>query len=140
MKLNRKRRLYTIAIIIVGVSCAVALTLYALQQNINLYYTPTQLQQQLSVNKALHDRMIRLGGMVAKNSVQREPGDLKVSFVMTDFKNNVQVQYQGVLPTLFREGQGVVAQGKLDASGVFMAKEILAKHDENYMPPGIKKS
>jgi cytochrome c-type biogenesis protein CcmE len=141
MKLNlkHKRRLYTLFFIILGVSCAVLLVLYALKQNINLYFTPEQLSES-NARQMAQQRVIRIGGMVRKGSVQRDSQSLSVSFDLTDYKKIIPVQYTGILPTLFREGQGVVVQGKMSAQGLFMANEVLAKHDENYMPPGIKNS
>ena len=86
------------------------------------------------------DQRFRLGGMVTKGSVHRTPGSLEVRFVVTDFKHDVPVSYTGVLPDLFREGQGVVAHGRMDGKGTFVADEVLAKHDEKYMPPVVQKS
>ena len=83
------------------------------------------------------DKRFQLGGMVKKGSVQRVPGTLEVRFVVTDFQNDVPVVYRGVLPDLFKEASGVTTNGRLDASGVFQADEVLAKHDENYMPPAV---
>jgi len=129
----RRKRLYLVIGIVVGVSVAAGLALMAFRQNVTFYFIPTQV-----VEGAAHgDHSFRLGGMVTKGSVQRAPGSLKVSFVLTDFKHNVPVTYTGVLPDLFREGQGVIAHGHLGANGVFVADEVLAKHDEKYMPPQI---
>jgi cytochrome c-type biogenesis protein CcmE len=90
--------------------------------------------------QAPRDERFRLGGMVEKGSVHRAPGSLEVSFVVTDFKHELPVHYSGVLPDLFREGQGVVAHGRLGANGVFVADEVLAKHDEKYMPPEVARA
>lgn len=111
-----------------GLSAIIALVLYALRQNINLFYTPSQLLHGASMQR------VRLGGMVAKNSVQYGQG-LQVIFSVTDFNNSIQVDYTGILPDLFKEGQGVVVLGKFTGQD-FKAEQILAKHDENYMPPG----
>jgi cytochrome c-type biogenesis protein CcmE len=133
MKSQRKKRLLIILFIICGVSVALGLSLYALSQNVDLYYTPTQL-----LNAGLHNnRIIRIGGMVEKGSVHFAEKGLQVSFVLTDYSNAIPIEYNGVLPALFREGQGIVAQGKLNQQGIFVANEVLAKHDAKYRPPGL---
>ncbi|MGH8355516.1 MAG: cytochrome c maturation protein CcmE [Pseudomonas sp.] len=132
----RKKRLLIILAILVGVGIAVGLALSALQQNINLFYTPTQIAN----GEAPQDTRIRAGGMVVEGSVKRSQDSLLVRFVVTDFAKDVTIQYQGILPDLFREGQGIVALGKLNADGVLIADEVLAKHDENYMPPEVSKA
>nr|WP_239481996.1 cytochrome c maturation protein CcmE [Pseudomonas insulae] len=132
----RKKRLIIILGILAGFGVAVALALSALQQNINLFYTPTQIAN----GEVPHDTRIRAGGMVKKGSLERSPDSLVVRFVVTDFAKDVTIQYQGILPDLFREGQGIVALGKLDAEGVLIADEVLAKHDEKYMPPEVTKA
>ncbi|MFC5696423.1 cytochrome c maturation protein CcmE [Pseudomonas sp. GCM10022186] len=132
----RKKRLFIIIAILAGVGIAVALALSALQQNINLFYTPTQIAN----GEAPQDTRIRAGGMVEKGSVQRSGDSLDVQFVVTDFAKSVTIRYHGILPDLFREGQGIVALGKLNADGVLVADEVLAKHDENYMPPEVTKA
>ena len=132
----RKKRLLIILAILAGVAIAVALALSALQQNINLFYTPTQIAN----GEAPQDTRIRAGGMVAKGSLTRGGDSLDVQFVVTDFAKNVTIRYRGILPDLFREGQGIVALGKLNAEGVLIADEVLAKHDENYMPPEVTKA
>ena len=132
----RKKRLYIILAILAGVGVAVALALSALQQNINLFYTPTQIAN----GEAPQDTRIRAGGMVEKGSVQRSGNSLDVQFVVTDFAKSVTIRYHGILPDLFREGQGIVALGKLNGDGVLVADEVLAKHDDNYMPPEVTKA
>lgn len=112
-----------------GAIAVVALTLYALRQNINLFYTTSELFAQ----PQLPTRQIRIGGMVQAGSIQHKDG-LDVSFIVTDYKKDLAVQYTGILPDLFKEGQGVVAVGRLNADQIFIAEQILAKHDENYMP------
>jgi len=129
----RRRRIIAITLILAGVSAAAALGLTALRSNVLFFYTPTQL---------LHGEVppaaaIRLGGLVIKGSVKRTPDSLKISFDLTDQQNTVRVRYEGLLPDLFREGQGIVAQGRLATDQVFNASEVLAKHDENYMPPEL---
>ena len=106
---------------------------YALRQNINLFYDPTQ----IASGEAPLDARIRAGGMVEEGSVIRDPNSLKVEFRITDFNRSVPVEYTGILPDLFAEGQGVVAMGRLTPEGRFVADQVLAKHDENYMPPEV---
>ncbi|MDO9616770.1 MAG: cytochrome c maturation protein CcmE [Pseudomonas sp.] len=129
----RKKRLYIVLAIIAGVGIAVALALSALQQNINLFYTPTQIAN----GEAPQDTRIRAGGLVEEGSVTRSSDSLETDFVVTDGAKSVTIRFTGILPDLFREGQGIVAMGKLDANGVLIADEVLAKHDENYMPPEV---
>jgi cytochrome c-type biogenesis protein CcmE len=121
-----------VGLVLAGVVVAVALAVRAFQENLLYFFSPTQVAE-----GEAPDRTFRLGGMVVDDSVQREPGSLTVSFVLTDFAHTVPVQYTGVLPDLFREGQGIVARGRMDASGKFVAEEVLAKHDEDYMPPEV---
>ncbi|WP_017937976.1 cytochrome c maturation protein CcmE [Zestomonas thermotolerans] len=132
----RKKRLFIVLGILAGVAIAVGLALTALQQNINLFYTPTQIAN----GEAPQDTRIRAGGMVKEGSVQRSADSLEVRFVVTDYAKDVTIQYHGILPDLFREGQGIVALGKLNAEGVLVADEVLAKHDEKYMPPEVTKA
>ncbi len=133
MNPKRKRRLIIVLSILTSVSVAVGLTLFALNQNINLFYSPTQ----IAAGEAPKNARIRAGGMVVEGSVVRDTQSLLVRFDLTDFAETVAVEYTGILPDLFREGQGIVAQGSMDARGVFTAVEVLAKHDENYMPPEV---
>ena len=132
----RQKRMVTVAAILAGVGIATAFALQAFNKNLLYYYSPTQIH----AGEAPDARSIRVGGLVENGSVQREPGSLEVRFTLTDFSNTVGVSYTGVLPDLFREGQGIIARGKLDDRGVFVAEEVLAKHDENYMPPEVKDS
>src|SRR5450830_135310 len=132
----RKKRLIIILAILVGVGAAVGLALSALKENINLFYTPTQIAN----GEAPQDTRIRAGGMVEKGSLQRSGDSLDVKFIVTDFNKSVTITYRGILPDLFREGQGIVALGKLNADGVVVADEVLAKHDEKYMPPEVTKA
>lgn len=131
MNPQRKKRLFIILGLLVGVGVAVGLALSALQQNINLFYTPTQIAN----GEAPLDTRIRAGGMVEAGSLQRSGDSLDVRFVVTDFNKSVPITYRGILPDLFREGQGIVALGKLNAEGVVVADEVLAKHDENTCRP-----
>ncbi|MBS0289786.1 MAG: cytochrome c maturation protein CcmE [Proteobacteria bacterium] len=127
----QKRRMLVVMMLVIGAGGALALVLYALKQNINLFYSPSQLASlTLPENKTF-----RLGGMVVKNSLIRHD-DLHVEFLITDYKKQIKVHYSGILPDLFKENQGIVALGVLK-QGEFEAKEVLAKHDEKYMPPEV---
>ena len=127
----RQKRFVFIAVAVVGVATAVGLVLYALRGNVNLYFTPTQVFN----NEVPSGRSFRIGGLVEQGSVKREKDGLTVNFVITDTHKSIPVVYKGILPDLFKEGKGVVAQGTVEANGVMRAEEVLAKHDENYMPP-----
>ena len=129
----RKQRLYIVLFIVVGASVAAGLIFYALRDNMNLFYSPTD----IAAGKAPLDARIRAGGMVREGSVVRGEDGLQVAFVVTDYEHDVGVNYVGILPDLFAEGQGVVVTGKLLAPGQFEATEVLAKHDEEYMPPEV---
>ena len=125
----RHKRLWAIVGGVALLGAAVGLVLYAFQSNLVFFFTPTE----VAVGKAPRDRAFRIGGMVQTGSVKREA--LAVQFVVTDTANSIQVAYSGSLPDLFREGKGVVAEGRVGSDGVFRASQVLAKHDENYMPP-----
>lgn len=130
----RKRRLYLALFLLVAVSGTTAALMVALEQNINMFYPPAD----IAAGEAPADTPIRAGGMVLEGSVQRDPESLAVQFVLTDYDGaEFTVSYDGILPDLFREGQGIIVQGELDQSGLFAAREVLAKHDENYMPPEL---
>ncbi len=133
---KRKQRLIIVLFIFFGVSSAIALALYAMSQNINHFYDPSQIDE----GEAPVDQRIRIGGLVVEGSVLRTSDTLDVQFDITDFRASVTVAYSGILPDLFREGQGIVTTGRLDQFGVFRAEEVLAKHDENYMPPEVQRS
>jgi len=133
---TRKRRLYAILSIVVGVGATIALALTAFQDNLLYYFTPSEVQ----AGEVPQDRNIRVGGMVVKGSVQRPGQGLTVEFVLTDYAQQVTVEFEGILPDLFREGQGIIAQGHLNQDQVFVASEVLAKHDENYLPPEVADS
>jgi len=128
----RMRRLLYVAALIIGSGTVVALVGFALKQNINLFYTPTE----LLAGQAPIGRSIRVGGYVVAGTVAKNT-DLQVKFEVTDFKNKVFVNYQGILPDLFREGQGVVVNGNLNTKGVFIASQVVTKHDANYKPPEL---
>ena len=132
----RQKRLATVVAIIAGVGIATSFALQAFNKNLLYYYSPTQ----ISASEAPSSRSFRVGGLVENGSVKRAPGSLEVHFTLTDFNKEIGVSYTGVLPDLFREGQGIIARGKLGDGGQFVAEEVLAKHDENYMPPEVKQS
>ncbi|MDD5180546.1 MAG: cytochrome c maturation protein CcmE [Gallionellaceae bacterium] len=127
----RQKKLMFIIIGVALVAAAVGLVLFALKNNVSLYFTPTQVYNK----EAPQGRNFRIGGLVEAGSVKRENDGLTVHFTITDTARSMPVVYKGILPDLFKEGKGVVAQGKLEADNVFHAEEVLAKHDENYMPP-----
>jgi len=127
----RHKRIALIVGALAAVGIAAALILNAFQSNLVFFFTPTQVM----AHEVPQGRSFRIGGMVETGSVQRQPDGVTVRFVVTDTAKSVPVSYKGILPDLFREGKGVVAQGKLGVDGVFAASEVLAKHDENYMPP-----
>lgn len=133
--MNPKRRkvLFTIIFVVMGMGLAMALALKAFQENLLYFYSPMQIKN----GEAPTSRAFRIGGLVVDGSVQRDQQSLVVSFDLTDTLYNVTVNYEGILPDLFREGQGIVANGRLDQDGIFKATEVLAKHDENYMPPEV---
>jgi cytochrome c-type biogenesis protein CcmE len=121
-----------IGLVLAGMALAAAFAYRAFQENLLYFFSPSQ----VAAGEA-PQRVFRLGGMVLANSLKREPGSLTVSFVVTDHVHSVPVRYSGPLPDLFREGAGAVAIGRMDSSGSFVADQILAKHDENYMPPEV---
>ena len=134
MNAIRKRRLAWVVLLICSALLATFFILQALRQNVNLFFTPTE----VATGEAKQKRVIRIGGMVQKGSLVQGK-DLNIQFVLTDFAYSVTVQYTGILPDLFKEGQGVVVLGQLDQAqkNLFYADQVLAKHDENYMPPEV---
>jgi len=130
----RQQRMVLIAGVLIGVAIAVGFGVRAFQENLSYFFSPSD----VAAGKAPAGRSFRLGGMVVNDSVQRESGSLTMDFVVTDFANTVPVRYTGVLPDLFKEGKGVVVRGEFGGDGRFVAQEVLAKHDENYMPPEVK--
>ena len=129
----RKQRLMIVLFVVAFSSAAIGLIMYGLSGNINLFFPPAE----IAAGKAPVGQGIRVGGMVVEGSLQRSSDSLKISFELTDYQASVPVVYEGILPDLFDEGQGAVAAGKLNEQGVLMATEVLAKHDENYMPPEV---
>lgn len=129
----RRRRMWAVGLVLAGAGIATALGLQAFRDNILYFYTPTQ----VASGEAPTARSFRVGGLVIPGSVAREPGELEVRFALTDNSEQVTVSYARILPDLFREGQGIIARGRLGDDGIFVADEVLAKHDENYMPPEV---
>ncbi len=133
---SRHHRLIGIGLVLVGVGLGATFLLRAMNENILFYYSPSQ----VAAGEPPEGRRFRVGGLVVPGSVQREEGNMEVKFVLTDNAQTVAIVYSGILPDLFREGQGIIAHGELTAPGVFTADEVLAKHDENYMPPEVEQS
>lgn len=129
----RRRRMLLVGLVLAGVAVSTVLALRAFNENLLYFFSPSQ----VVAGEAPSERSFRLGGMVLEDSVVREEGSLTVEFVVTDYAHSVPVRYTGVLPDLFEEGKGVVTRGRFAASGEFVAEEVLAKHDENYMPPEV---
>ena len=130
---KRKKRIMLIGLMLAGVAIAAGFALQAFNENLMFFYTPSE----VSAGEAPAGRMIRVGGLVTEGSVQRQRDGLTVQFDVTDNNKTITVQYTGILPDLFREGQGIVAHGQLQQDRLFVAAEVLAKHDENYMPPEV---
>ena len=132
----RKQRLYVVLSILFGTAMAAFLVFKGLSENINLFYSPSDLKKE----KISVDNQIRVGGMVKKDSINKESNSLRITFVITDFEEDLLITYEGILPDLFSEEAGIVAKGKINEEGIFIANEVLAKHDENYMPPEVAKT
>jgi cytochrome c-type biogenesis protein CcmE len=133
MKPARKKRLVLIVLMVAGIATGIGFALKSLDENIMFFFTPSEVAE----GKAPQGRLFRVGGMVVAGSVSRPGEGLTVHFDLTDNESKVTVMYTGILPDLFREGQGIIANGRLDKDGAFVAQEVLAKHDENYMPPEV---
>jgi cytochrome c-type biogenesis protein CcmE len=129
----RKQRLAVVLLVVFGVGLSVLLALRAFEDNILFFYSPTQ----VVAGEAPADKRFRVGGLVEEGSVSREEGSLTLAFTLTDTAETIRIEYSGLLPNLFREGQGIIAHGQLGPDGVFVADEILARHDENYMAPEV---
>ena len=136
MLTKRRKTLVAICLGVAGICVAVALILTAFERNLMYFYSPSEIQ----LGEAPKNRPFRIGGLVVENSVLRQPSGLGVWFTLTDLKEKQTVYYEGILPDLFREKQGIVAKGSLNETGLFVASEVLAKHDENYMPPEVADS
>ena len=131
----RKQRVYAIVTVFLGIIIAMVLVMSALSKNMNLFYSPSELLN----SEISPGSIIRAGGMVASGSIEKSSDSLEVMFLITDFQNSLPVVYNGILPDLFSEDAGVVVKGFLQEDGTFFAQEVLAKHDENYMPPEVAK-
>lgn len=131
----RKQRVYAIVTVFLGIVIAMVLVMSALSKNMNLFYSPSELLN----SEISPGSIIRAGGMVASGSIEKGSDSLEVMFLITDFQNSLPVVYNGILPDLFSEDAGVVVKGFLQEDGTFFAQEVLAKHDENYMPPEVAK-
>ncbi len=132
----KKQRLILILLMVAGIAVAVTFALKAFNENLMYFFSTTEVVE----GKAPNQAKFRLGGMVVEGSIERPNNGLMVRFVLTDYEKQVTVEYTGLLPDLFREGQGIVANGRLNKDNVFIAEEVLAKHDENYMPPEVADS
>jgi len=132
----RQKRMVLILLALTGVGIATVLATVALRSNLSYYYSPTQVK----AGEAPMDQVFRVGGLVKEGSMKREPGDLTIEFVVTDTRAETTVRYAGILPDLFKEGTGMVGRGRLKQDGIFYAEEVLAKHDEDYLPPEVKDS
>lgn len=132
----RQQRMLAVGLAAVGIIIAAGLTLRAFQENMMFFVDITEVAE----GKAPVDRNFRVGGLVKEGSLVRQPGEVLIEFTLTDLKSELVVAYDGILPDLFREGQGIVAHGRLHNNGKFIADEVLAKHDENYMPPEVAES
>jgi cytochrome c-type biogenesis protein CcmE len=133
---RKQQRIFAILIVLVGIGLAVTLSLFALRENVTYFHSPTEIYENHDLN--IQGRVFRLGGLVAEGTVRRE--GTMTYFTVTDTIHSLPVQYEGLPPDLFREGQGVIATGRLDEEGIFHATRLLAKHDENYMPPEVAKA
>lgn len=142
MNPRRKKRLALALVVLVGLGLSLSLVMYALRSNIDLFYTPSEILQGKGESHEMPfvGQRLRIGGMVMPGSVKRDPKNLQVSFKIYDARGAISVTYNGILPDLFREGQGVVAQGVMEANNVVNAKQVLAKHDEKYVPPEVEEA
>ena len=132
----RRKRMIAVAAIVIGVGAATAVALQAFQENLLYFYSPSQ----VTAGEVPSGRAFRLGGLVTDGSLRRTAGSIEINFVVTDNAESIPVRYSGLLPDLFKEGKGVIAHGRMNDGGVFVADEVLAKHDENYMPPEVAES
>ena len=132
----RKQRLYVVLSVLFGTAMAAFLIFKGLSENINLFYSPSDLKKE----KISVDNQIRVGGMVKKDSINKESKSLRISFVITDFEEDLLITYEGILPDLFSEEAGIVAKGKINEQGIFLANEVFAQHDDHYVPPEVAKT
>ena len=135
--IKRKKRIYLISLFFLTIATSIYLILWALRDNIVFFYSPTEIQQKISIKEINEMSKLRLGGMVKESSI-KQFNDGSINFIITDFNKEMLVFYKGIIPDLFKEEQGVIAEGSVNKEGMFIANSILAKHDENYMPPEVQ--
>ena len=135
--IKRKKRIYLISLFFITIATSIYLILWALRDNIVFFYSPSEIQQKISLKEIDEMSKLRLGGMVKESSVE-QLNDGSINFIITDFDREMVVFYKGIIPDLFKEQQGVIAEGSINNEGMFIANSILAKHDENYMPPEVQ--
>ena len=135
--IKRKKRIYLISLFFITIATSIYLILWALRDNIVFFYSPTEIQQKISIKEINEMSKLRLGGMVKESSI-KQFNDGSINFIITDFNKEMMVFYKGIIPDLFKEEQGVIAEGSVNKEGMFIANSILAKHDENYMPPEVQ--
>ena len=135
--IKRKKRIYLISLFFITIATSIYLILWALRDNIVFFYSPTEIQQKISIKEINEMSKLRLGGMVKESSI-KQLNDGSINFTITDFNKEMKVFYKGIIPDLFKEEQGVIAEGSVNKEGMFIANSILAKHDENYMPPEVQ--
>lgn len=136
-KIRKRQRMYIIGAILLAVGGAAALMLTAFEDSVVFFFSPTEIAEKSPIDP---DQRLRIGGLVVEGSVAKQDDGQTIAFVVTDMTESVPVSYRGILPDLFREGQGVVAEGHMNSDGTFVASEVMAKHDENYMPPEVAES
>ena len=137
--IKRKKRIYLISLFFITIATSIYLILWALRDNIVFFYSPSEIQQKINLKEIDEMSKLRLGGMVKESSIE-QLNNGSINFIITDFDREMVVFYKGIIPDLFKEQQGVIAEGSINNEGIFIANSILAKHDENYMPPEVKDS
>ena len=135
--IKRKKRIYLISLFFITIATSIYLILWALRDNIVFFYSPSEIQQKINLKEINEMSKIRLGGMVKESSI-KQLNNGSINFIITDFDREMVVFYKGIIPDLFKEQQGVIAEGSINNEGIFVANSILAKHDENYMPPEVQ--
>jgi len=135
--IKRKKRIYLISLFFITIATSIYLILWALRDNIVFFYSPSEIQQKINLKEIDEMSKLRLGGMVKKSSIE-QLNNGSINFIITDFDREMVVFYKGIIPDLFKEQQGVIAEGSINNEGIFIANSILAKHDENYMPPEVQ--
>ncbi|MFL2820111.1 MAG: cytochrome c maturation protein CcmE [Alphaproteobacteria bacterium] len=135
--IKRKKRIYLISLFFITIATSIYLILWALRDNIVFFYSPSEIQQKINLKEINEMSKLRLGGMVKESSI-KQLNDGSINFIITDFDREMVVFYKGIIPDLFKEQQGVIAEGSINNEGIFVANSILAKHDENYMPPEVQ--